>query len=507
MESTGYYSGLSYTKGYYTDLSPTEIRFNLAAQGVHPPKMRYGCEIGFGMGLSLAIHAASSNIHWYGIEADANQAIFTQSLKEDAGIENLTVINSYLEDVDVSKLPRFQVIVLHGFISWVSKETRRVLIGFIEKTLDAGGAVYVSYNVKPGWVDFLPLRDLLKVEYDCNRSIRQNEPFRIAEALERIASKDLLESIHLKDNKKLLKKIESFKQMDPAYIAHEFLNEDWHLFNFNEISSELQRAQLTYACSASPLERQESLNLTTQQQDALGLVKHPEIQETYYDLYCGRQFRRDLFIKGIQREEPLEALIRQNFRVTYFKVLDERETSYQGLQRKVTLEKSLLNAVRSIFRDAHVVTLEELAYALKGSGYNSKIILQTLFILRHTGHLKILQPLDQTLHLVKSCTQLNRELLKKITEFPNGLFLASPDLGTAIKLDILDSIFLYCRTFKATSKDLMGDIEALLQVFNVVLRRDGAEQRKNDERTGAIKARLATFDTSVMPKLLRYRVI
>ena len=57
----GYVTELTYTQGYYRELSPLAMRFALHCAGYKaPPAQGFTyCELGFGQGISLNIHAAA----------------------------------------------------------------------------------------------------------------------------------------------------------------------------------------------------------------------------------------------------------------------------------------------------------------------------------------------------------------------------------------------------------------------------------------------------------------
>jgi hypothetical protein len=66
--TNGYQTEVNYTYGYYRDLSPNFQKFCLLLNGIESPEAQENqthCELGFGQGVSINIHAAS------------NEALFT----------------------------------------------------------------------------------------------------------------------------------------------------------------------------------------------------------------------------------------------------------------------------------------------------------------------------------------------------------------------------------------------------------------------------------------------
>lgn len=63
--TAGYVADIGYTHGYYHELNPARIQLALLNARIQPPQVSQACELGFGQGLSLNIHASASGIQWY----------------------------------------------------------------------------------------------------------------------------------------------------------------------------------------------------------------------------------------------------------------------------------------------------------------------------------------------------------------------------------------------------------------------------------------------------------
>ncbi len=72
----GYVADINYTYGYYSELNPTRARLALLNKGIEPPQIETACELGFGQGLSVNIHAAASPVEWWGTDFNPAQAGF-----------------------------------------------------------------------------------------------------------------------------------------------------------------------------------------------------------------------------------------------------------------------------------------------------------------------------------------------------------------------------------------------------------------------------------------------
>ena len=72
--TAGYVADIGYTYGYYTELNPQRIKLPFLASGLVFPEVGTACELGFGQGLSVGIHAAASVTAWSGTDFNPSQA-------------------------------------------------------------------------------------------------------------------------------------------------------------------------------------------------------------------------------------------------------------------------------------------------------------------------------------------------------------------------------------------------------------------------------------------------
>jgi hypothetical protein len=82
----GYVTDLTYTHGYYAELNPVRLRLALLARALAAPEEIYtACELGYGQGLSVNLHAAASTVHWYGTDFNPAQASYAKQLAQASG--------------------------------------------------------------------------------------------------------------------------------------------------------------------------------------------------------------------------------------------------------------------------------------------------------------------------------------------------------------------------------------------------------------------------------------
>ena len=83
--TSGYVSDVGYTYGYYPELQPHRLQLPFLEKGVAAPRVRNACELGFGQGVSVNIHAAATDVDWWGTDFNPAQASFAQELAAASG--------------------------------------------------------------------------------------------------------------------------------------------------------------------------------------------------------------------------------------------------------------------------------------------------------------------------------------------------------------------------------------------------------------------------------------
>src|SRR5690606_7692367 len=145
---------VGYTYGYYREISPVFQRFCLLLNGYAAPESGADanhCELGFGQGVSINIHAASNPGHYIGTDFNPAQAAHANSLAAASGNNARLYDDSFEQLLNRDDLPQFDSISLHGIWTWVSRDNHKIIAEFARRYLKPGGVFYNSYNCFPGW--------------------------------------------------------------------------------------------------------------------------------------------------------------------------------------------------------------------------------------------------------------------------------------------------------------------------------------------------------------------
>ena len=98
---------------------------------------------------------------------------------------------------------------------------------------------------------------------------------------------------------------ERLKNHDANYIAHEYLNLDWDLMYFADVAELCQSAKLDFATVAFPAETGTAY-LSEKGQEFFKKLSNPIVREQLKDYFINRQFRKDIYVRGMRRLSSTE---------------------------------------------------------------------------------------------------------------------------------------------------------------------------------------------------------
>ena len=281
--TAGYVADIGYTYGYYRELNPLRVGLAFASAGLAAPVVRTACELGYGQGLSVNLHAAASDVQWHGTDFNPSQAAFARELAAAAGSGAQLVDQSFADFCAREDLPEFDFIGLHGIWSWISDANRAVIVDFVRRRLRVGGVLYISYNTMPGWAAFAPMRHLLVEHAEVLGAEGRGIVSRIDGALEFADRLMALNPQFARANPLVGERIRQLKGLNRHYLAHEYFNRDWHPMPFATMADWLAPAKLQYACSAHLLDHVDAINLTSEQQSFLADIPDRMFRESTRD--------------------------------------------------------------------------------------------------------------------------------------------------------------------------------------------------------------------------------
>lgn len=501
--TSGYVTDIGYTHGYYSELNPLSLKLAFLNAGLVPPEVGHACELGFGQGLSTNIHAAASIVSWYGNDFNPTQTGNARELALASKTKIELADDSFADFVQRTDLPKFDFIGLHGIWSWVSDENRGHLVEFIRNNLNVGGVVYISYNSLPGWGAFAPIRYLMTEHAELIGANGQNIVGRIDEALEFTQKLLACNPSYAKANPGVLERMNSLKQQNRHYLAHEYFNRDWQPMSFHSVKEWLTPAKLTFACSANYLELVDEVNHSREQRELLSSINDNYFRETVKDFMVNQQFRRDYWVKGPRRLLPKEQLqMLRDF--TCVLVVNEHDISltFMGGYGEVNMSESIYNPIIDLLKGHKPTTLGELERKLQDTEISFPQIVQAVVVMSGLGYLAAVQDDAIVKAAKKSSEYLNKYLLFGVQNGHETRYLTSPLTGGGIAVNRIEQLFFSAYLDgKQKPKEMALSAWDNLKEFGQRLVVEGKNLESDDDNLKEMESLASSFFESRLPIL------
>ncbi len=443
----GYFTDVAYTYGYYREINPVFQRFCLLLRGFAAPDaaQQQHCELGFGQGVSINIHAAASPNGFTGTDFNPAHAAHANQLAAVSGSGARLFDDSFEQLLARTDLPQFDSISLHGIWTWVSRDNQKIIAEFARRHLKPGGLLYISYNCFPGWSPAYPLRQLFAL-HDRFIPGATGAVQRVEAAMKFSEGLLAAQPNYLKAVPHLPERLKKIMEQNRHYLAHEYFNREWNCMYFTDVVDALAPAKLDFACTAAPLDAVESVNLSPDAQAFLGGIAHPILREQARDYFVNQQFRKDLYVRGAIRLSPV--LRRQQLLQTRF-VLQQHAgdvpLKVAAAAGEATLQEAVYRPLLDALASNHCSpkTLRELTATLPS--LQEAQVLEALTVLIGTSAAAPCQGEAAARQVHKRCDALNRHLMER-AQFSNDVeVLASPVLGGGMTVRRFQQLFLLAR--------------------------------------------------------------
>jgi hypothetical protein len=449
MEKTsGYITDVPYTYGYYRELSPCYMDFVLLLNGYEPPRRSslHYLELGYGQGLSANIHAAANPGNFYGTDFNPAHAANAQTLAEVARSGAHFSDDSFASLADNGSLPEFDYITLHGVWSWINPDSREQITRIINKHLKVGGAVYMSYNVLPGWAPVAPLRHIMAVHIKLAGSDTQAFGERIDSAIEYARQLEKVGAHFFGANPTAKGRLDRIADQNRTYLAHEYFNEDWEPMYSSQVHECLAHHRATFACTATLIEGIDHINFTPDQAKLLASISNPIFRETTKDYLANAQFRRDLFTRGAQRLTMIEIIERlKQIRFALTESVDNFSYSLHTTAGKLGLKKEIYEPILAMLKEDGFAPKSFADIAARVETVALPSVIEAIAILAGMGLVSPCQADDNIKQASVSCDKLNAHLLEQSRLSGKCEYLASPVTGGGIRVDRFQQMFLLAR--------------------------------------------------------------
>jgi len=443
--SAGYVDQIDYTYGYCDELNPLRARLPLLLAGYPCAAAAYACELGFGHGVSVNMHAAASTTQWYGTDFNPNQAGFARGLAARSGADAKLEGQRFAEFCARTDLPDFDFIGMHGLWSWISAANRALIIDFVARKLKPGGVLYLSYNALPGWTAMLPVRELMYRHFEASASTQADPSQRIRDAVAHAQTVFAVQPGYGRAGDAtahtLVERVAGLAHDSISYLAHEYFNRDWQPMPFGEVAGLLAPAGLSYAGSAHYRDHLDELNLTPRQRALVSASTDPVVRETVRDLCVNQSFRRDYWIKAAHRLDSNASLAAlRALRVVLALPRQRVLLKAQGALGEASLPHVVYGPILDALAHHQPVSLGEIERTV---GHLPLLqIARAVMLLISIGALLNAQDDAAIAAARPASTRLNAALCEAARGTGEVQFLASPVSGSALRVPRVAQLFL-----------------------------------------------------------------
>jgi hypothetical protein len=507
--TAGYIADIGYTFGYYSDLNPLAVKLAFLFSGQAYPSFSTACELGFGQGVSVNIHAAGSSIQWYGTDFNPSHAAFAKDLASVSGAEPKLYDDSFEIFCSRDDLPNFDFICLHGIWSWVSEENQAIIVDFLRRKLNIGGVLYISYNTQPGWSAMAPVRHLLSEHAEVMAAPGRGILSRVNTAFDFVSTLLEVNPSFLKANPSIVDKFKRVKEQNQRYLAHEYFNRSWRPNYFAEMVKLLEPAKLSFVCSASYSDHIHALHLTQEQQNFLKEIPDDDFRESVRDFIVNRQFRRDYWVKGarkISAHEQLKEL--RKIRILLVVNKNDVNSKVKSSLLGASIQEAVFVPLMAALTKHQIFTLSELEILLQEDKVSMRSLVQAVMILISEGYVMIAQDEELVNNSRERVNKFNQHILNGTEGNDDINFIVSPVTGIGIHVNRFERLFIkYIKLGISDPKEWSQKAWALLSSNNQKLLKEGKTLESDQDNLSEILRQANEFSTKRMQIIKALQVI
>jgi SAM-dependent methyltransferase len=441
----GYVTDVAYTSNFYREITPAWLASTSLLLGHRAPDLAKPfsyADLGCGNGFTTLIAAAACpHADIWGFDFNPAHVEFASRLAADAGLTNVRFRETSFAALDNARegtLPDFDFIVSHGVLSWISPENRQHLMGVVARRLKPGGLVYLSYNVTTGWSAMVPVRRLMRM---LTMASAERTDIAVPGVLDFIDRFKTAGALLFQANPNLESRLTEIRKLDARYIAHEYLNQDWHPLMFADVAGEMFEAKCRYIGSATLAENIETVSVPADVAPFLVEARDPVLRETLRDLGCAQSFRRDLFRKGTtpmpgpEQQMLLEQLCLAGLGLPMPDDGPVFATPIGNVTGKPEIYKPLLSML-----EAGQVSIADVRRSPTFAGLAVVELLQAFSLLIAGGYAHPILPEGGSAAGRDACRRLNAAIARANANAADLPRLAAPAIGSAVGGDVLETL-------------------------------------------------------------------
>lgn len=440
----GYPTEVSYTGHFYPGQAPVVLRLLSMMQHNIPPQLDKPftyCELGCGEGVVANMLAAlHPQARIYANDFNPAHIRRARVVASDAGLENVTFLESSFAEMRHEDLPKFDFITLHGIYTWVNQENRHYIQDFISKFLSPGGLVYIGYYASPVWETLSPIRRLM-VEY--SRQCSGMTYAKIQQSREFIAKISDVGCAFFNMNPHAAEFLKGeIRNSSIEYMAHDYFSQNWSPMYHADLVADMEAARVSFLGSTNLIEQIEHYLVSPETKPLLDQAIDPVVRETVKDYLLTRGFRRDVFVRGpLRLTADEETELQQSSFFALVELRDKCDLHITVPAGEGTLADEIYTPILDALAEgpkplAALLALPPLAAIGPQRVWNA---LMTLCAVHYAA--PTLAPAGYGERMMRAA-RLNQVLLRRALARRERLHLASPVLGVGVPLSLVEALFL-----------------------------------------------------------------
>ena len=281
-----------------TDPSQIAAIGRLFGVPVVDPESARVLDVGCGIGANThSLAAMFPNAEFVGMDLASSQIAIAEDIASKSRLCNTRWICGDVMQPQAD-WGDFDVIILHGLVSWVPQQVRDACWSLCRNHLREGGIALVSYNTYPGWHSKQVLREALQAADLMLCRERDAKPqARFKGAMDLVTewmSKVPRESVY---GKMLRDELQRVQDSEVDYLLHEFFEPVNDPVLFRDLHEQVEASGLRFVNESDWTSQRVIENDAGLSEQLKGTTSRVEIEQTV-DFLLGRRFRSSLLCRA-----------------------------------------------------------------------------------------------------------------------------------------------------------------------------------------------------------------
>lgn len=444
LNNAGYMTHIPWEHTYQYELCPHTLRFAMAVAGVEPVQLKSYCELAYGQGVTIAIHAAcNQDVQWCGTDLNPMHFRSAKDLAENAGLKNLTLFDLDVSDFsDTTAGTLFDAVGMIGTWGWVPKSTQDSIIRFLSQRLAQRGVFCHDHSTLPGKSGEIYLHrifaSLAKTTDGTVPSVVERIPGAVQRTLKFLDTNPAISHHHWS----LREMTEAVLKTDPNHAAHEYFNHVFQAEFFADLAARLAASQIQWACSLSPTASLSDLHLTPRQAKYLKTIDETVAREQLRDFMLDTSGRSDIWMRCATVPYDNRHELLRDFRFISAKPVDDFKYKIDGGLGQISLSRDLYGRLFDAFSCLQPMSIGVLQDRLC-SHFPPDEICDAISILVSQGVVQVVNASEDEISRSRATSRaLNRTILEMSLSDDTISYLGSPLTGGGIRVSRLHRLFL-----------------------------------------------------------------